>query len=155
MTYDYLKEFVLLLFLLFIMQGPIDLKAQDTLRFNLAEFIEQGIEKSGMVAHEQRAAELAHNQADQAQALRIPPSINLNTHHGLIPGVESSKIGLDPGSYYLDPDIRNDWENWAIFTRGEISAVQPLYSWGADDNGIKAANAGARATEHHVETGQA
>lgn len=154
MTYDYLKEFVLLLFLLFIMQGPIDLKAQDTLRVNLAEFIEQGIEKSGMVAYEQRAAELAHNQADQAKALRILPSINLNTQHGLIPGVESSKIGLNPGSYYLDPDIRNDWENWAIFTRGEISAVQPLYTWGAVDNAIKAATAGARAAEYQFEAVQ-
>src|SRR5690625_1118021 len=133
MTYDYLKEFVLLLFLFFIMQGPIDLKAQDTLRVNLAEFIEQGIEKSGMVAYEQRAAELAHNQADQAKALRILPSINLNTQHGLIPGVESSKLDLNPGSYYLDPDIRNDWENWAIFTRGEISEIQPLYTWGRSE----------------------
>src|SRR5690625_6974286 len=70
------------------MQGPIDLKAQDTLRVNLAEFIEQGIEKSGMVAYEQRATELAHNQADQAKAMRILPSINLNTQHGLIPRSE-------------------------------------------------------------------
>src|SRR5690625_721186 len=154
MTYDYLKEFVLLLFLLFIMQGPIDLKAQDTLRVNLAEFIEQGSEKSGMVAYEQRAAELAHNQADQAKALRILPSINLNTQHGLIPGVESSKMGLKPGSYYLDPDIRNNWEDWAIFTRGEISAVQPLYTWGAVDNAIKAATAGARAAEYQFDAVQ-
>src|SRR5690625_7258931 len=100
-----------------------------------------------MVAYEQRAAELAHNQADQAKALRILPSINLNTQQGLIPGVERSKIGLNPGSYYLDPDIRNDWENWAIFTRGEIRAVQPLYTLGVVDNAIKAATprAGAMA----------
>jgi len=154
MTYDYLKEFVLLLFLLFILQGPIDLYAQDTLRVNLAEFIEQGIEKSGMVAYEQRATELAHNQADQAKAMRILPSINLNTQHGLIPGVESSKMGLKPGSYYLDPDIRNNWEDWAIFTRGEISAVQPLYTWGAVDNAIKAATAGARAAEYQFDAVQ-
>src|SRR5690625_7460244 len=101
MTYDDLKEFVLLLFLLFIMQGPIDLKAQDTLRVNLAEIIVQGIEKSGMFAYEQREAELAHNQADQAKALRILPSINIYTQHGLIPGVERCRIGMNQGSYSM------------------------------------------------------
>src|SRR5690625_7462624 len=61
---------------------------------------------------------------------------------------------MNPCSYYLDPDIRNDWENWAIFTRGEISAVQPLYTWGAVDNAIKAATAGARAAEYQFEAVQ-
>lgn len=154
MTYDSLKRLVLLLLLLFMLQCKNDLRAQDTLQVNLAEFIEQGIEKSGMVAYEQRAAELAHNQADQARAMRILPSINLNTQHGLIPGVESSQLNLSPGSYYLDPDIRNNWEDWAIFTRGEISAVQPLYTWGAVDNAIKAATAGARAAEYQFDVVQ-
>lgn len=154
MTYDYLKAIASLLLVLFVSQWNHNAYAQDTLRVDLTEFIERGIEMSGMVAYEQRAAELAHNTADQARAQRILPSINLDTQHGLIPGVESSNLDLKPGQYYLDPHIRNDWENWAIFTRGEISAIQPIYTWGAVDNAIKAATAGAKAADYQFDAVQ-
>src|SRR5690625_6234776 len=51
-------------------------------------------------------------------------------------------------------NVRNYYENWAIMTLGEISAVHPLYTWGAVYNAIKAATAGARAAEYQFEAVQ-
>jgi outer membrane protein TolC len=121
--------------------------SQDTLSISLPEFIEQGISASGQVAYERGAADLARNRVDMAKAQRILPSINLNTQHGVVPGVVSQVPGLSEGEYYLDPNLENDWEDWAVFTRAELNAVQPIYSWGAINSAVKAAEEGAKAAE--------
>jgi outer membrane protein TolC len=123
------------------------LSAQDTLTVNLQQFIERGIERSGQVAYESRAVDLAENRARQARSQRFFPRIELNTLHGVVPGVKSPQ-GRPPGQMYLDPNLENDWEDWAIFTRAELNAVQPVYSWGAVTGAIKAAREGARAAEY-------
>lgn len=124
-----------------------DLIAQDTLRVNLAEFIEKGLDLSGQVAYEGKAVELAVNRVGQARSQRILPKFELSSQHGMVPGVVS-ETEFPSGQFYLDPNLENDWENWAIFTRAELSAVQPLFSWGAINNAVKAAQAGARAAEY-------
>ncbi|TVR25816.1 MAG: TolC family protein [Balneolaceae bacterium] len=121
--------------------------AQDTLSVNLAEFIQKGMERSGQVAYEGRAVDLAKNRQRQARSQRILPRFELSTQHGAVPGVKS-QTDLPKGQYYLDPNLENDWEDWAIFTRAEISAVQPIFSWGAINKAIKAAEAGAKAAEY-------
>lgn len=122
--------------------------AQDTLRVNLADFIQKGLEQSGQVAYEGKAVELAENRVGQARSQQIFPKFELNSQHGMVPGVVSRRTDLSSGQFYLDPNLENDWENWAIFTRAELNAVQPLYSWGAISNAVKAAQAGARAAEY-------
>lgn len=128
--------------------------SQDTLKINLTEFLERGLEKSGQVAYEKRAVDLADNRALSARGQRILPRVELSTQHGVIPGVVSQE-DLSQGELYLDPNLSNDWEDWAIFTRAELNAIQPIYTWGAVDNAIKAAEAGARAAEHQFEAVQA
>lgn len=123
------------------------LHAQDTLQVNLTEFIERGLEASGQVAYEERAVDLAKNRIRSVQSQRILPNINFTSQHGVIPGVVSQNPDLPRGQYYLDPNLENDWEDWAIFTRAEINAMQPVYSWGAINSAIRAAEAGARAAE--------
>jgi outer membrane protein TolC len=123
------------------------LQAQDTLSVNLHEFIERGIERSGQVAYESRAVDLARNRSRQAKSQRYFPRLELNTLHGVVPGVKSP-LGLPSGQMYLDPNLENDWEDWAIFTRAELNAVQPVYSWGAITGAIKAAEQGAKAAEY-------
>lgn len=122
---------------------------QDTLSINLNDFIEKGINRSGQISYQSRAVDLAQNRAQQARSQRFFPRFEFNSQHGVVPGVVSS----DPdqfrdGQLYLDPNLENDWENWAVFTRAEISAVQPIYAWGAVGNAIDAAKAGARAAEY-------
>jgi outer membrane protein TolC len=123
--------------------------AQDTLRIDLSEFLERGLQASGQVAYEHRSVDLADNRADMARSQRFLPRVELNSQHGVIPGVRQ-RPGSEPlpeGRLYLDPSLENDWEDWAIFTRAELSAIQPVYSWGAVKSAIGAAEAGARAAE--------
>ncbi|MGM0506491.1 MAG: TolC family protein [Bacteroidota bacterium] len=121
--------------------------AGQELQVNLLDFVEQGLERSGQLSYESRQIDLARNQADQARESRVLPSIQLNTNHGLVPGVVSQRSDLSERQYYLDPNLENDWENWAIFTRAELEAVQPVYAWGALQKAVKAAEAGAVAAE--------
>ena len=121
--------------------------SQDTLRVSLQEFIEIGLENSGQVAYESRAVDLAGNRLDNARSQRILPRIDFSSQHGIIPGVVS-QLDLPRGQLYLDPNLENDWEDWAIFTRAEISAVQPVFSWGAINRAVSAAEAAARASSY-------
>ena len=127
-----------------------DLCAQDTVRVSLQEFIERGLERSGQVSYEHRSVEMAENRASQARASRILPSVNLSTNHGLIPGVRSNE-DLPANQWYLDPNLDNDWEDWAIFTRAEIEAIQPIFTWGAINKAIRAAELGAEAAKNEFE----
>ncbi len=129
------------------------LTAQDTLRVSLQEFIERGTERSGQVEYDQGAVELAENRIGQARAARILPDINFNTNHGLIPGV-ISQTELPREHLYLDPNLENDWEEWAIFTRAELNAVQPVFTWGAINKAISAAEYGAQAAMLEFEARQ-
>jgi len=125
--------------------------SQDTLTVNLQEFIEKGISASGQVAYERGATDLAENRVDMAKAQRLLPNINLNSQHGVVPGVISQVPGLSEGQFYLDPNLENDWEDWAVFTRAELNAVQPIYTWGAINSAVKAAEEGAKAAEFQFE----
>ncbi len=150
-----LKVKYLHLLIIIVFSGSVSLSAQDTLTVDLTQFIERGLERSGQVAYENRAVDLANNQANQARSQRILPRVEFNSQHGVVPGVKSNVDGLPEGQYYLDPNLSNDWEDWAIFTRAEISAVQPVYSWGAINKAIAAAEAGAKAAEHRFSAVQA
>lgn len=140
---------VAVLFVFFVVpSGDAALQAQDTVRVSFQEFLEHARERAPQLQARQREVELAQNRLERARGQRILPQINLTTAHGLVPGVQSDRDGLSPGQYYLDPDLSNDWEDWGIFTHAELSAIQPLYTWGAIDNAIQAAEAGARASEY-------
>ncbi len=147
---------ILLFFLLSLslIYFPMAVDAQDTLRIDLSEFIEMGMEKSGQAAYERAEINLAENRAESARGQRFLPSIQLNTQHGVIPGV-TSDTDLPRNEFYLDPNLSNDWEDWAVFTRAELSAVQPIYTWGAIDNAISAAESAVRASEFEYEAKEA
>lgn len=135
-----------ILFLLFFISKPA--VAQDTLSITLPEFLEKGLHNSGQVAYEGGKVDLAENRVRTAKAQRIFPHLELNTQHGVVPGVVSQRDDLSEGEYYLDPNLENDWENWAVFTRGEITATQPVYTWGAISSAVKAAEAGAKSAQY-------
>ncbi len=125
--------------------------AQDTLSISLPDFIERGIERSGQAEYLHNAVDLAENSAQQARDQRLLPRINLSTQHGLIPGVLSQRDDLSENEYYLDPNLSNNWEDWAIFTRAEVSAAQPIYTWGAISNAINATEEAANAAKFRFE----
>ncbi|MDR8391131.1 TolC family protein [Aliifodinibius sp. S!AR15-10] len=126
--------------------------AQDTLQISLADFIQRGLDNSGQVDYERQKVDLAENTIDEARAQRFLPKFELNTQHGTVPGVKSNNPNLPKDEYYLDPNLENDWENWAIFTRAEVSAIQPIFAWGALTNAVEAAKAGAEAAQYEFQS---
>lgn len=145
---NYKKLLVLGLVIPLFLIGGRPAVSQDTLSINLTEFIERGLKNSGQVAYESGKVDLAENRIQEARGQRILPRFELNTQHGVVPGVETNVPGLGDGELYLDPDLSNDWDNWAVFTRAEISATQPIFTWGALSNAVKAAQAGAKSAQH-------
>lgn len=149
-TYRIIVATVLLLVLGFGM--PLSSWAQqDTVEVSLQEFIKKGVENSEKINYEEQKVRLAENKVKQARSQRILPRFELSTQHGVVPGVESDVPGLAKDEYYLDPNLENDWQNWAIFTRAEVSAVQPLFSWGALKNAVNAARSAAVAAQKQFE----
>ncbi|MDZ7773421.1 MAG: TolC family protein [Balneolaceae bacterium] len=144
-----------LLFALLLCVAVPAATAQDTLSVSLQEFIRQGTENSGQLEFEQEKVRLANNRIDQARSQRYLPRFELNTQHGVVPGVKSDRTDLSENEYYLDPNLDNDWENWGLYTRAEVSAVQPVFTWGALSSAVKAAEAGADAARHEFDSRQA
>lgn len=115
----------------------------DTLALSLPEFLTLATEQSKELRARRQIVALAQNRNQEARNSRIVPNLNLTTAHGLIPGVKSRDGADFPSSQlYLDPSLRNDWEDWAFFNQFEITALQPIYTWGAIRNAIRASQAG-------------
>lgn len=148
-----LKRLILILLILPAIQAAAG--AQDTLSISLEEFIRQGTENSGQLDYEQQKVRLAGNRVDQARSRRYLPTFELNTQHGVVPGVVSNRSDLSEREYYLDPDLENDWENWGLFTRAEIRAVQPVFSWGGLSSAVKAAESAAESARQEFESKEA
>lgn len=141
-----IKFVILIASILFIVSGNVNGQA-DTIKVGLNEFIEIAMNESSMLKAQQSNVELSRNRVNQAQSQRFLPRIELSTAHGLVPAVKSDIPGLSQGQYYLDPNLRNDWYNWGLFTRVEVTSLQPLYTWGAINNAINAATAGVAASK--------
>ncbi|SHE40252.1 Outer membrane protein TolC [Fodinibius roseus] len=148
-----MKKYIVVLSL-FLLGCPLGTYAQDTVRVSLQEFIDRGMKNAGQLKYERQKVNIAENQVSQANAKRYLPEFNLSTQHGVVPGV-TSNTDLSEDEYYLDPDLENDWENWAVFTRAEVNAVQPLFTWGALSNAVKAAESAAVAAKEQFEQQQA
>jgi len=127
-------------------------QAQDTVQVSLNEFISKGIENSAKLKAERTEANLAQNKIVKARSLKYLPDAKMETRHSLVPGVKSDSIlpsgkPLPDDHLFLDPNLENDFDNLNLFTSGEISAVQPIFGWGAINKAISAAQSGAQAAE--------
>lgn len=150
MAFSSMKRLLFFLVLL-LFYGPATL-AQDTSRVSMQEFIEKGMENSGQVSYEKENVSLAENDIRRARSQRFLPQFELSTQHGVVPGVKSNDPDLPENEYYLDPDLDNDWEDWAVFTRAEVNAVQPVFTWGALKNVVNASQEAAEAAKERFES---
>lgn len=142
----------LLLLVVFLFPFSIKVKAQDTVRVSLNEFIKLGLQYSAQLKAQQNDVDLAKNKVYDIKAHRFLPEFELTTRHALVPGVKSDSIlsngkPLPRDQYYLDPNLKNDWSKWSIYSDVEIHGIQPIFTWGAIDNAVNAARQGAEAAE--------
>ncbi|MTI89641.1 MAG: TolC family protein [Balneolaceae bacterium] len=145
---------------LLVLMSNTSLFAQDTLRISYSDFVEQALNNSGQLDYEQQNVKLAKNRVDMAKSQRILPSMKFSSQHGLVPAVKSDSTlpwgePLPRDEYYLDPNLRNDWEDWGVFNRFEVSAAQPLFTWGAINTAIEAARLGAESARYSFQAKKA
>lgn len=132
------------LFFLFLFLAFDSLFAQDSVRLSFPDFVTRAKEQSAIARVSQSDVELARNRINEAKALKWFPRIQIQTNHGLVPGI---KTDSSKSRAFLDPNLSNDFSSLSIFTRVEFSAVQPLFVWGAINNAIRAAKMGAEAAK--------
>lgn len=122
-------------------------RGQDTVRISLQKFMGKGLSNAGKVQAAKQKVRLAANKVDQVKGKRFLSSFVINTQNGIIPGVKSSREDLSPSEYYLDPNLRNDFTDYSIFTRVHLKVIQPIFTWGALRDAINAAKSAAQAAE--------
>ncbi len=140
-----------LIILLFASFGNI--KAQDTTKISLDDFLQKAMSNSGLIKHEQTKVSMARNQLDKAKYMRFVPGLRYESEHSLVPGTTSPN-GFPEEQIYLDPDAYNDWEHFGVFTRLRMVGVQPVFTWGAINKAIGAASFAVKAAEEEVKISQ-
>ncbi len=121
--------------------GSQDVKAQDTVRVDISSAIQRAVEVSPEVSDVAAGREFAEARWQFARSNQFLPEFELSTAHSFAPGLKGA--GDTPtDQLYLNPDVRNDWDDLSPFNRIEGEAIQPVYTWGELSQSIKAAQYG-------------
>lgn len=129
---------------------------KDTVRINLTQFIKRGLEHSDEIKAERMKVKLAENTVGEVKSKRILPKFDLTTGHSFVPGVRSDSTlangkPFPKDQYYLDPNLKNDWSRFSVYSQVKVEGIQPLFTWGAMNNALRAARKGAEAAADQFE----
>ncbi len=113
----------------------------DTAYVELIEAIQRAIEVSPEVGDVASSRDFAAARYRLARASRFLPEFEMNTAHSLAPGLKGIE-NTPSDEYYLNPDVRNDWNELRPFNRIAAEAIQPIYTWGELNQSIRAARFG-------------
>lgn len=137
--------------------------APDTLRVDAASAMRLALDGSPEVAIEASGRAFAAARARQARAARFFTEFTLTTGHALAPGLNRNGSTLPADQLYLDPRVRNDWDDARPYNEFEAEVLQPIFTWGELGGQIRAAEAGvevedadvaAKASEVALRTGE-
>jgi outer membrane protein TolC len=125
----------------------------DTVRVGLTEAIALALKASPEVDQRRARRRFASARSDQARASRYLTDLSFNVASSFAPGLDNVPPGTPDDELYLDPNIENDWSIGALrpFGRAEITARQPLFTWGELSGTIEAAERGVAVEEARVD----
>ncbi len=133
---------------------PTTVLAQDSVLVDMSVAIQRAISISPEVGDVASGRDFAEARWQFARSNQFLPELSLSTAHSLAPGLKG--IGDTPtDELYLNPDVRNDWDDLTPFNRIEGEAVQPLYTWGELSQSIRAAKFGVDVEVGAVRTKEA
>lgn len=121
----------------------------DAVRVSITDAIDRAVRVSPDILAAESGIDFAAARLDLARSSRFLPEFRATTAHSFAPALINPN-DTPVHELYLDPDVRNDWEDLTPFNRIEIDAVQPLFTWGEIGRSIDAARYGLRAEEHGV-----
>ncbi|MEX1055855.1 MAG: TolC family protein, partial [Rhodothermales bacterium] len=113
--------------------------------------IRHALDVSPEVAAVAAGLDYARARRSLARASRFATEFNLQTAHAVAPGLKNLPEGVPSESYYLYPEVRNDWDEIRPLNRFEVDLVQPIYTWGQLSGSIRAAGHGVKVEEAAVE----
>ena len=132
----------LLLIATLLIAGPVHARqASDTLQVDLAAAMERALEVSPEVDALEAKRAYAEARLSLARASRFLTEFTATTAHAVAPAIDNPN-NTPNDRLYLDPDVRNDWDNLSPFNRIEFEAIQPIWTWGELGSSIDAARAG-------------
>ena len=125
----------------------------DTVRLGLSEAIARAVDVSPDILAAASRARFAEGRLDQGRASRYLTEFSATTAHAASPALHNPN-GTPTNQLYLDPDVRNDWQDLRPFSRIDIEMIQPLWTWGELGRTIDAAEAGLELEVARVDEGR-
>ncbi len=123
--------------------------AADTTTLTLSGAVYRALEVSPDIHQREAERSYAEAREDFGRSNRYLTDFNLTTGHSVVPGLTPSDRPSD--EIYLDPTLRNDWEEWKPFNMAEVSLTQPIYTFGQLSKSIEAAEHGVAVEEARVD----
>jgi outer membrane protein TolC len=123
----------------------------DTVRLDLPAVIVRALEVSPDLLAQRARTRFADARLDEARAGRYLPEFKMTTAHAAAPGLTNPN-NTPTGQLYLDPSVRNDWQDLRPFNRVDVDFLQPLWTGGQLSGLIGAAEAGRTYEESGLET---
>jgi outer membrane protein TolC len=118
--------------------------APDTFRVTVSAAIDRAVAVSPDIRSSEAAVGYAGARLDLARASRFLTEFRATSAHSVAPGLDNPN-DTPTDRLFLDPDVRNDWEDLRPFNRLEVEAIQPLFTWGEIGRSIDAARYGLEA----------
>lgn len=116
-------------------------QSSDTLLVSLEGAMSRSLTVSPEVDASEAKRAYAEARLSLARASRYLTEFSATTAHAFAPAIDNPN-GTPVDRLYLDPDVRNDWDDLSPFNRIEFEAIQPLWTWGELGSSIDAARAG-------------
>jgi len=124
--------------------------AGDTLFVNVTSAVVRSLNVSPEVNASETNVDFARARHRLARSSRFLTEFSAQSAHSTSPGIDNPN-DAPTDELYLDPDVRNDWEDLGMFNQLEVEAVQPLWTWGELGGSIRAARAGISVEEAGVQ----
>ncbi len=114
----------------------------DTVRMSLEAVLARALDVSPDLEEVRAGRDFADARSRLARSSRFLTEFSATTAHAVAPGLERPNPDVPDDALYLDPDVRNDWNDLHPFNQIEVEAIQPLLTWGELGGSIRAARHG-------------
>ena len=123
----------------------------DTLRLTLSAALQRVLSTSPEIRAQEAVVRVAEARYDLARASRYLTTFSATSAHAVAPGLTNPN-GTATDRLWTDPDVRNDWDDLRPFNRIDVSAIQPIYTFGEVSGNIQAARSAIGLEEQGVRT---
>lgn len=123
----------------------------DTVRVTLRSVLQRTLAVSPELGEARAGQAFAEARHSLARASRYLTEFSGSSVFSAVPGIDNPN-GAARDALYLDPAVRNDFDNLAPFGQAEVTLLQPLATWGQLGGSIRAAGHGVEVEAAAIRT---